>query len=200
MTATTRVTVPSRPAGPRRFVLVDRDGTINEEVGHLRDPGALRLIPGSADALRRLREAGLGIVIVTNQADVGRGRLDPAGLDRIHERLRAMLGAEGVEIDDLLHCPHAPDAGCPCRKPAPGMAVEAAARHGFDPGRSFVVGDHAGDAGMGRAIGATTLLVLTGHGGEERDRAMREDLVDHVVPDLAAAADIITALVRAEAR
>lgn len=177
----------------RRFALVDRDGTINVERDHLSDPEELELIPGSAGALRRLLQLGLGIVVVTNQADVGRGLLAPERLEEIHGRLLTMLGAEGVEVDAIVHCPHRPEDACPCRKPAPGMAFDAAARFGFDPGRAFVVGDHGADVGMGRAIGATTLLVLTGHGTEEAPEASR--LADHVVPDLAAAADIIAELV-----
>jgi D-glycero-D-manno-heptose 1,7-bisphosphate phosphatase len=181
----------------RRFALVDRDGTINEEVDHLDDPSQLVLIPGSAGALRRLRELGLGIVVVTNQAQIGRGLLSEERLEGIHERLTAMLVAEGVEIDAILHCPHAPEAGCRCRKPGTGMAREAIARFGFDPAEAFVVGDHASDMGMGRAIGATTVLVLTGHGADERTNAGND--ADHVVADLAAAVDIIAASIGREA-
>jgi D-glycero-D-manno-heptose 1,7-bisphosphate phosphatase len=181
----------------RRFVLLDRDGTINEEVDHLDHPDDLLLIHGSAAAIRRLREQGLGVVVVTNQAQIGRGLLSEERLTSIHDRLIALLAAEGAEVDAILHCPHAPELGCECRKPGTGMALEAAARFGFDPARSFVVGDHAGDVGMGRALGATTFLVLTGHGAEERARA--EGSADHVVPDLAAAAAIIASLVDQEA-
>lgn len=191
------MTAPEGTA-PRGLVLLDRDGTINDEVGHLSGAGELRLIPGSADAIRRLRALGFVVVVVTNQANVGRGLLPPSDLERIHERLRAMLAAEGARVDAILHCPHAPESRCECRKPAPGMALEAATRFGFDPAEGCVIGDHAGDMRMGRNIGATTFLVLTGHGPGERERAEGERLVDHVVPDLAAAADIITALVEQE--
>ena len=179
----------------RRFALVDRDGTVNVERDHITEPDQIELIPGSADALVRLREeVGMGIVVVTNQAHVGRGELAPADLDRIHERLLALLGEEGAAVDAILHCPHAPEAGCDCRKPAPGLALQAAQRFGFDPSTSVVIGDHAGDVGLGRAVGAMTFLVLTGHGREER--ASAEPLADHVVPDLGAAVDIIAALPR----
>jgi D-glycero-D-manno-heptose 1,7-bisphosphate phosphatase len=182
----------------RRFVLLDRDGTINEEVDHLGHPDEVELIPGSADALRRLRALGFGLVVVTNQANVGRGTLSASTLEEIHARLIELLAAHGADVDAVLHCPHPPGMGCACRKPAPGMALEAARRFSFDPTLAFVVGDHAGDAGLGRAVGATTFLVLTGHGADERERAVRDDLVDHVVPDLAAAADIIATLVEQE--
>jgi D-glycero-D-manno-heptose 1,7-bisphosphate phosphatase len=177
----------------RRFALLDRDGTINVEVDHLEDPDRLVLIPGSAAAIRRLREMGLGIAIVTNQAQVGRGLLSPDQLTRIHERLRSMLAEQDATVDTVLYCPHLPQDGCDCRKPLPGMALEAAERFGFDPAESFVVGDHAGDMGMGRAIGATTILVLTGHGNLERDRAT--GMADHIVQDLGAAVAIIAGIV-----
>ena len=177
----------------RRFALVDRDGTINVEVDHLEAPDQLVLIPGSAAAIRRLRELGLGIAIVTNQAQVGRGLLSPDQLDRIHDRLRSVLAEQDATVDAVLYCPHPPEDGCDCRKPLPGMALEAADRFGFDPAEAFVVGDHAGDMGMGRAIGATTILVRTGHGEHERARA--QGMADHVVADLGAAVAIIAGIV-----
>ncbi len=176
----------------RPFVLVDRDGTINVERHHLAGPDQVELVPGSAAALRRLHDEGFGIVIVTNQAQVGRGLLEPATLERINERLVALLGDEGACIDAIFVCPHDPAERCRCRKPAPGLAIDAAAALGFDLTTSFVVGDHASDMGMGRAIGATTLLVLTGHGENERERAAA--LADHVVTDLGAAVAIIAGL------
>ena len=174
-------------------MLVDRDGTINEERDHLSEPAELALIPGSAEALVRLREdLGMGIVVVTNQAEVGRGNLSLATLDRIHARLRDLLAACGATIDAIEVCPHRPEDVCACRKPAPGLAIAAAQRFGFDLERSFVVGDHAGDMGMGRAVGATTIFVRTGHGPEEETAAT--PLADHVADDLAAAVDIIAKL------
>jgi D-glycero-D-manno-heptose 1,7-bisphosphate phosphatase len=173
----------------RRFVLLDRDGTINEEIGYVLSPDELRLIPGAADAIRRLRGLGLGVVVVTNQSPVGRGWMTEEDLAAIHERLRDLLLAEGAELDAIEHCPHAPGTGCRCRKPGTGMVERAAAALGFDPSGAFVVGDHAGDMAMGRAVGARTVFVLTGHGAEER--AAAEPFADHVVPDLAAAVDVI---------
>jgi D-glycero-D-manno-heptose 1,7-bisphosphate phosphatase len=181
----------------RRFVLVDRDGTINVERNHVTDPDEIELIPGSGQALARLRdELGMGIVVVTNQAHVGRGLLTTEGLDRIHERLLSLLAGDGATVDAIEVCPHAPADGCSCRKPAPGLALRAADRFGFDPASSIVIGDHAADMEMGRRIGATSIQVMTGHGPEEREAAA--PFAEHVAPDLATAVDIIAALGRTE--
>ena len=173
----------------RRFVLLDRDGTINEEVDYVLEPDQLRLIPRAAGALRELRALGLGIVVVTNQSPVARGWLTPEQLDAIHERLWELLAAEGATVDGCYACPHGPDDGCGCRKPGIGLATRAAAELGFDLSEAFVVGDHQGDVEMGRRIGARTFLVRTGHGREELAKA--EPFADHIVADLAEAATII---------
>lgn len=173
-----------------RYVLLDRDGTINEEVGHLADPDGVRLIPGSLDAMRAMRELGLGIVIVTNQANVGRGLLPEEQLERVHARLLELLSAGGVHVDGIEVCPHRPEDACDCRKPNPGMALRAAETFGFELADSFVVGDHAGDMGLGRAVGATTILVRTGHGEAELANGAGAD-ADAVVADLREAAGVI---------
>jgi len=177
----------------RRFALVDRDGTIIEERHHLDDPDGVALLTGASEALIRLRdELGMGIVIVTNQADVGRGLLAPDRLTSIHERLIELLTADGASVDAILVCPHAPEEGCDCRKPAPGLARQAATRFAFEPRDAFVIGDHAGDMGMGRAVGATTVFVRTGHGAEEEVPA--RPLADHIAEDLPGAVAIIASL------
>lgn len=173
----------------RRFVLADRDGTINEQVDYVLSPDQIRLIPGAAAALRELRELGLGVVVVTNQSPIARGWLTPAKLESIHARLSDLLRAEGASVDGYYTCPHEPDDGCACRKPGTALALQAAAEHGFDPAEAFVVGDHRVDVEMGRALGARTILVLTGHGREEL--AAAAPFADHVVGDLAEAAAIV---------
>lgn len=174
----------------RRFVLLDRDGTITDEIDYVLDAAEVKLIGGVVDALRELHLLGLGIVVVTNQSPIGRGLLSWERLAEIHDRLRALLREGGVELDGIEVCPHTPEAGCDCRKPEPGMALRAAAEHGFDLGESFVVGDHEGDMRMGRRVGATTILVLTGH-GEEELAGGAGPWADHVVADLPAAVDVI---------
>jgi D-glycero-D-manno-heptose 1,7-bisphosphate phosphatase len=180
----------------RRFALVDRDGTINEERHHLATADEVALIPGAADALVTLRDLGLGIVVITNQAEIGRGNLAPAELDRIHARMTALLAERGATVDAIEVCPHRPEDACDCRKPKPGMALRAAARLGFDPESTVVIGDHLADLGMGRALGATTFLVRTGHGAHAEADA--DDLADHVTDDLAGAVAIIAELVGKE--
>ena len=181
----------------RRFVLLDRDGTINEDIGYVLHPADVRLIAGSAEAIRRLNDLGVGVVVVTNQSPIGRGLLTAERLQDIHDRLRVLLDDAGAEVDGFEVCPHTPDDGCDCRKPATAMVVRAAARLEFDAATAFVIGDHAGDMRLGRAVGATTILVLTGHGREECVDAL--PYADHVAPDLRAAVEIVARAVHEEA-
>lgn len=182
-------TAGAAPEQGRRVVLLDRDGTINEEIGYVLRPEELRLIPGALDALAELQGLGLGLVVVTNQSPVGRGLITEAELDAIHERLRELLAEGGVTLDRIEVCPHRPDEGCACRKPGRLMVDRAAAALGCDPRDGWIVGDHAGDMALGRAVGARTILLRTGHGEEELQKA-RSD-ADDVVADLAAAAALI---------
>lgn len=179
----------------RRFVLLDRDGTIIVEKHYLSDPDQVELLPGAARALARLSGLGLGLAVVTNQSAIGRGYFDAARLDEIHVRMNALLADEGVAVDAIYHCPHHPDDACACRKPGTGLALQAARELGFEPSRAFVVGDMAGDLGLGRALGATTLLVRTGH-GERTEGDTPASGYDFVADDLADAARTIESLVR----
>jgi D-glycero-D-manno-heptose 1,7-bisphosphate phosphatase len=174
----------------RRFVLIDRDGTINVEVNYLSDPDQLELYPGVGQAIRRLNKLGLGVAVVTNQSGVARGYFDLARLEEIHTRLYALLEAEGAAIDGIYICPHAPEDDCDCRKPLPGMVDQAVAEHHFDPARSFMIGDKTVDVDLGRAVGATTFLVRTGHGPKHVDTAK----ADYTVADLPEAVRVIEKL------
>ena len=173
----------------RPFVLLDRDGTINEEIGYVLRPDELRLIPGALGALAELQRLGLGMVVVTNQSPVGRGIISAEELDAIHDRLRELLAGGGVTLDGIEVCPHRPDEGCACRKPGTLMVERAVERLGFDPAEGWIVGDHAFDMALGRAVGAKTILLRTGHGREELEEAWAD--ADEVVDDLAAAAAMI---------
>ncbi len=179
----------------RRFVFLDRDGTLIEERRYLSDPDGLALIPGAGAALYELRALGFGLAVMTNQAGVGRGFFSRDQLDAVHRRLREVLTREGVELDGIYACIHSPEEGCPCRKPKLGLFEKAQTEHRVDPSGSFMLGDKAIDMEFGRAAGVATILVRTGYGRE----AEREGKVNphHIVDDLPAAARLIRELITA---
>ena len=149
----------------RAAVFLDRDGTIIEDEGYLNDASRVRLVPGVLEALRAFRSRGMMLVIVSNQSGIARGLVTEAQYAEIDARVRELLAAAGAPIDASYHCPHGPDAGCDCRKPLPGMILQAAREHGIDPSRSFMVGDKMSDVGAGRAAGCTTALLGPGKEG-----------------------------------
>jgi D-glycero-D-manno-heptose 1,7-bisphosphate phosphatase len=171
----------------KRFVLIDRDGTLIVEKHYLSDPHALELIPDAAPALRRLLDAGWGVCVITNQAGVGRGFFDMQQLDKVHRRLEEMLAQYGVKLDGLYLCPHDPKDNCYCRKPSPGLVHKAIAAHGFDPKEAWVIGDKDSDIELGNSVGAKSILVRTGY-GKNYERASSADFV---VDDLVAAVELI---------
>lgn len=180
----------------RRFVVLDRDGTIIVERQYLSDPRQVELIPGAASGLRQLSEMGLGLIVITNQSAVGRGFFDEDRLDLIHQRLCELLEAEGVHLDDIYVCPHRPEDDCPCRKPRPGLIELAAKELDFDPQACFVIGDKACDIELGRRVGATTLLVRTGYGAQVAAETMVTP--DYVVDDVWGAAQVMERLLGAD--
>jgi len=170
----------------RRFVLLDRDGTINVEKHYLADPALLELYPGVGAALRELQGKGFGLAVVTNQAGIARGKITPAQLDSVHARLGALLAAERVTLDGIYWCPHGPNEGCDCRKPQPGMIRQAARELDFEPKQAYVIGDKGLDIDLGKAVGATTILVRTGYGAEtERDKLADPDFIADDLPSAA---------------
>jgi D-glycero-D-manno-heptose 1,7-bisphosphate phosphatase len=171
----------------KRFVLIDRDGTLNVEKQYLSDPNQLELIPGAAPALKRLQEAGWGICVVSNQSGIARGYFDLGQVAKVHQRLAEMLAEIDVRLDGIYLCPHGPDDGCDCRKPLPGMVRQAMAEHRFDPRRVWVIGDKEADVGLGHAVGAKSILVRTGYGREHEPNTQ----ADFIADDLAAAIDLI---------
>ena len=169
-------------------VFLDRDGTLIEDVGYPRDPAAVRLLDGAAPALAELAAAGFRLVVVSNQSGVGRGLIAPDEAERVHERFTAELASRGVALDGARYCPHAPEDGCDCRKPAPGLLLAAAAELGLDLSRSFAVGDRDRDVEAGRRAGCTTVL-LGGGGSAHADFAAAgwDDVVRFVLGRRAAA-------------
>jgi D-glycero-D-manno-heptose 1,7-bisphosphate phosphatase len=180
--------VVSRPA-----VFIDRDGTLTEEVGYVNHPGRLRLLPRSAEAVRRLNDAGVPAVVVTNQAGIARGYFSIEVLEAVNRALLAQLEAAGAKVNGVYVCTHHPSAGappyradCDCRKPKPGLLLRAAADLALDLAASVVVGDKASDVATAPRVGAKSVLVLTGYGlGEwEYRRATFPVAPDHVASDL----------------
>ena len=186
----------ARNGGGRRFVLLDRDGTVIVEKGYLSHPDGLEMIPGAVEALGSMRRMGLGLAVITNQSGLARGYFDLPRLHSIHERMRERLSAGGVELDGIYFCPHSPEEGCACRKPAPGLVRQAAADLGFDPENAFVIGDKPCDIELGRVIGATTILVDTGYGS--RLSSQERASADYLAADLKEAAQMIEKLVSGE--
>jgi D-glycero-D-manno-heptose 1,7-bisphosphate phosphatase len=174
----------------RAFVILDRDGTLIVDRHYLTDPGQVELLPGAVEGLTRLRALGLGLVVITNQSAVGRGWLSEAMLDEIHRRVQGLLAEQQLSVDGIYCCPHSPDAGCDCRKPRTGLLERAAEELEIDLSSSFVIGDKASDLELGRAVGATTILVQ--RAGDRRPGPALEEGADWVVEDLRAAAEFIT--------
>lgn len=152
-----------------RAVFLDRDGTINEEVGYLKDLDNLRLIPGAGAAIKRLNEADLKVVLVTNQSGVARGYFTESFVQETHALLEKMLRNEGARLDGIYYCPHHPKAGnshyttvCACRKPGTGLIDRAARDLDIDIKKSYMVGDKWSDVELGHRAGARTVLVRSG--------------------------------------
>lgn len=136
-----------------RFVFLDRDGTLVADPGYVHRLEDYRLLPGTASALLRLRDAGFRLVIVTNQSGIGRGLFGRQDFERFQERLLRELADAGVVIEATYFCPHSPEAGCDCRKPAPGLLERAARELAADLAASWVIGDAERDVEMGRRAG-----------------------------------------------
>ena len=148
-------------------MFLDRDGTIAEEMGYLNHVSRFRLLSGAAAAIRRLNDAQLPVIVVTNQSGVGRGYFPESVVSEVHDRMRAELLAEGARLDGVYYCPHLTAAGCACRKPNTGMLDRAARELHLDLKRSFVVGDRYGDIEVANRTGARSVMVRTGYGEGE---------------------------------
>lgn len=156
-----------------RAVFLDRDGTINEEVGYLKSFDELKLFPFTAEAVEKIKKEGMKAVVVSNQSGVARGFFDEDFVRAIHDRINAMLAREGAEIDRFYFCPHHPTEGvgeylrdCHCRKPKTGMLMKASEDLAIDLSRSYMIGDSERDMETARNAGVAGILVRTGYGKE----------------------------------
>jgi D-glycero-D-manno-heptose 1,7-bisphosphate phosphatase len=183
------MSTPLRPA-----VFLDRDGTINEDVGYVSAMSQLTLYPFAIDAVRLLNRAGYVVPMVTNQGGIGMGAIEPAFVGELHAEIDRRLAAGGARVDGWYSCPHHPDAvieayrgACACRKPATGMAEAAIRDLGIDPARSWMIGDKWIDVQLGHNIGARSIMVRTGWGRRMEAARPAGQQVEAIVDDLAAA-------------
>ena len=163
-------------------VFLDRDGTINKYVGFLRNIEEFELMDGVAEAIRKINESGYLAIVVTNQPVIARGEVTLEELQEIHNKMETLLGQEGAYVDGIYYCPHHPDKGfegerpeykmvCDCRKPKPGMLIDAAEKFNIDLSNSYMVGDGKNDVEAGRAAGCISVIL----GNEDCDCSNRYD-------------------------
>jgi histidinol-phosphate phosphatase family protein len=173
-------------------VLLDRDGVlIAERSGYVLHPDQVRLLPGAGQAVRRLCDAGCRVFVVTNQSPVGRGLISLDTLRAIHRRLAELIAAHGGQITRFFVCPHRPDEGCACRKPAPGLLYAAQDMEGVDLAQAVVVGDQVSDVHAARSAGSHGVLVRN---PSRADQLVPPDVL--LVDDVAAAADHVLCVAR----
>jgi len=182
-----------------KAVFLDRDGVICENrPDHVKSWEDFSFVASAREATARLTGAGLPVVVITNQAAINRGLVSPATVDEINRRMVAALEAGGSRVERIYCCPHRPDELCPCRKPQPGLLLQAAADLGIELERSYLVGDAVSDIQAAQAVGATPYLVLTGRGEQQQWEAVRLGLADYqVCVDLAEA---VSHILECEAR
>jgi D-glycero-D-manno-heptose 1,7-bisphosphate phosphatase len=161
-----RCALPDASAA-RPAVFLDRDGTIAEEVGYLNHVSRFRILPHVAESIRRLNDAALPVIVVTNQSGVGRGYFPESLVHTVHELMSQQLAAAGARLDGIYYCPHVSADSCDCRKPKTGMLERAAREHAINLRTSFVVGDRYGDVEFAHRAGAHSILVRTGYGEGE---------------------------------
>ena len=183
-----------KTAHKKPAVFLDRDGTINEQMGYINHISRFHLLPGAASAIRRLNEQEIPVVVVTNQSGLARGYFPEELLVAVHEKMEKQLAEAGAHVDGLYICPHHPEAkeerfrkDCSCRKPKTGLLEQAAQEMNLDLSRSFVVGDRWSDIRCGERVGATSVLVLSGYGrGDLQYIGPVQDVQPaHVAEDLA---------------
>jgi histidinol-phosphate phosphatase family protein len=184
---------------PQAMVFLDRDGTLNREVDHLHRPDQMELLPGAAEAIRRLNASEYRCALITNQPVVARGECSVGDMRRIHDRLETLLGRKGAFLDRIYYCPHHPDTGfpgerpelkvdCPCRKPKPGMVDRAISEFNVARERSWFIGDSSVDMETARRAALRSILVETGYAGLDYRWWAAPDFI---VPDISAAVSFI---------
>jgi D-glycero-D-manno-heptose 1,7-bisphosphate phosphatase len=179
-----------------KLVILDRDGTINEDsADYVKSPEEWTPLPGALEAIARLNHAGWHVVIASNQSGLGRGLFDVSTLNAMHAKMHGMLAGVGARIDAVFYCPHAPDAGCHCRKPEPGLFEQIGERYGIDLHGVPMAGDTITDLLGAVTAGCEPHLVLTGKGAAYLGRTLPDNFPKEtrIHADLAAFADFLIA-------
>ena len=169
----------------RRALFLDRDGTVIEDHGYMRDPDLVNLLPGAAEELRSLFRDGWVLIVVSNQSGVGRGLISPEAQEAVQARFLDALREAGVVIEGSYFCPHRPDENCMCRKPSPLLLERASREHGIDLRRSWMIGDRRADILAGRTAGCRTIWM------RNTVHPSAEGLADYLAMDWAEAAAVI---------
>lgn len=171
-----------------RVVFLDRDGVINyNRDDYVKSVSEFEFLPRAMDGLRRLKESGRTVIVISNQAGVGKGLISLESLRQIDHLMISAVTEAGGEIAAVRYCVHRPDEACDCRKPAPGLLLRAGEEFGFDPSDAFFVGDAAGDVLAGKSAGCRTVMVLSGRTSVE-DAAALNPTPDYIAADLDEAA------------
>jgi len=179
----------------KKAAFLDRDGVINDDVGHLDSVQGLRLLPSAAAAIRRLNEKGYCVIVVTNQGGVAKGFITPRALEEIHDEIRIRLAKDGAQIDAIYYCPHHPEgvipeytSVCGCRKPGTDMIARGAAEFDIDFADSFLVGDKSTDILAGKRMGLRTVLIQGSADRAAEERTPEDEAApDFIARDLAEA-------------
>jgi D-glycero-D-manno-heptose 1,7-bisphosphate phosphatase len=145
-----------------RGLFLDRDGTVIEECGYLRDPALVRILPGAANALSALASEGWKLIVISNQSGVGRGLITPQQMEAVERRFLELMQSHGIPIAGSYVCTHSPADHCQCRKPSPYFLELAAIEHGLDLSASWMIGDREGDIISGRNVGCATIWLRNG--------------------------------------
>lgn len=182
-----------------KAVFLDKDGTINEDLGYLDHPDKIKLLPRSAEAIKLLNEAGYKVLVISNQAGVARGIVTEDMVQSIDKRLHKEVLKGGGYLDGIYYCPHHPEHGlypyrsdCECRKPKNGLLKRASKEHNIDISASYMIGDKVTDIEAGNSLKARTILVLTGKGKEESKKILSDvQKPAHIADDLFSAVSII---------
>lgn len=177
-----------------KAVFVDRDGTINVDGPYLSDPANFQMYPGVGEGIKKLKDQGFKVIVITNQSGIGRGYFTEKELTEIHERMKAEFRKFNTDVDDIYYCPHHPDANCDCRKPKTKLFEMAIKEHCVDIKKSYMMGDKMQDMEAGKKVGIKTILIPVSNESREHElsKKIRGCKPDYVARNFTEAVDWIS--------